>query len=139
VPREVDMVGMDGVLHTYPEWFYLLLKGMNRQLVRSNAAPILGRTGDRRHLTILPLAVAVLRPLLEDVPHYSPVRRVKAFNPGFRSGRGRTAADDAGFWTCLSAASTMPWPAATSTSARKTSSTRASRKSIAALSWKKPA
>jgi len=81
------MVGMDGVLHTYPEWFYLLLKGMNRQLVRSNAAPILGRTGDRRHLTILPLAVAVLRPLLEDVPHYSPVRRVKAFNPGFRSGR----------------------------------------------------
>ena len=27
--REVDMIGIDGVVHTYPEWFFLLLKGTN--------------------------------------------------------------------------------------------------------------
>lgn len=86
--REVDMIGIDGVVHTYPEWFFLLLKGTNRQLVRSNAAPILGRERKSEHIRILPLAVPVLRPLLEDVPDYRPIR-TKASNPAIRSDRPR--------------------------------------------------
>ena len=82
------MIGIDGVLHTYPEWFFLLLKGTNRQLVRSNAAPILERERKSEHIRILPLAIPVLRPLLEDVPDYRP-SRAKASNPAFRSGRPR--------------------------------------------------
>jgi hypothetical protein len=60
------MIGIDGVVHTYPEWFFLLLKGTNRQLVRSNAAPILERERKSKHTRILPL--------LEDVPDYRPIR-----------------------------------------------------------------
>jgi hypothetical protein len=76
-------------LHFYPEWLFLLLKGTNRQLVRSGAPPILGREPKSPYQSILPLAVSVLRPLLEDLPNYTLARNVRAFDPSFQSGKPR--------------------------------------------------
>ncbi len=78
------MIGIDGVVHAYPEWFFLLRKGTNRLLVRPDAALIRERGRKSKHILILPLAVPVLRPLFEDVPGFRPIRP-KASNPAIRS------------------------------------------------------
>lgn len=85
---EVQLIGLDGKLHFYPEWFFLLLKGTNEQLVRSGAPGILTREPKNPFRAIHPRAVSVLRPLLEDLPNYGmPHGSVRAFDPGYQSGR----------------------------------------------------
>lgn len=86
---EVKLFGLDGKLHHYPEWFYLLLKGVNKRLVRSGAPGILFRIPKSDHQRIHPRVIIVLRPILEDLPNYSPFRKLHAFDPTFENGTPR--------------------------------------------------
>lgn len=86
---ELELIGLDGRLHAYPQWFFLLLKQTNKQLVRSGAAGILEREPKNPHMRILPSVLHVLRPLLEDCPYYPLRHGVKSFDPGFSSGKPR--------------------------------------------------
>ena len=84
---ELQMFGLDGLLHYYPHWLCVFLQKTNRGLVRSGLPPILDYPDrETKFMRILPRAVTVLGPLL-DLPAYSPMRRVKANDPGFHSGR----------------------------------------------------
>jgi len=82
------MVDVDGRLHAYPEWLLVMFWRTNRRLLRSGAAPILDRPPKSLYLRILPMAVAVLRPLF-DLPDYSPRRPLRAFDPAYSSGRAK--------------------------------------------------
>lgn len=82
------MFGPDGTLHYYPRWFYLLLKGTHKRLVRAGRAGILERQRKAKHLSILPSALTVLRPLL-DLPNHSPYRPVRAIDLSFSGGQAR--------------------------------------------------
>jgi hypothetical protein len=82
------MIGVDGRPHAYPEWLFVLFWRTNRRLVKSGAAPILERPHKSPYLKILPVAIAVLKPLF-DLPDYNPRRRLHAFDPSYSSGKAK--------------------------------------------------
>lgn len=86
--RVVRMIGVDGRVHAYPEWLFVMFWRTNRRLVKSGAAPILERPRKSPYLKILPVAIAVLKPLF-DLANYNPRRRLHAFDPSFFSGKPR--------------------------------------------------
>ena len=95
---EYNLIGLDGLVHIYPEWFYCLLYGTHRRAKRRfNVAqrqgytgpflPLLHRDKKTGYWRITPEAAAQLTPLLS-TPHFNPRRQLHAC--GLASGGGRT-------------------------------------------------
>jgi hypothetical protein len=82
------MIGADGLVHLYPFWLFMILVVTSRRLVRSSAGPIVIRDRQSGRLRILPIAHALLRPLLE-LPDYRPCRQLRAIDLAYRSGRAK--------------------------------------------------
>lgn len=88
------MIGLQGEVVTYPQWFFALLINTQRRLVRvakkqqRPAAMILERDKPTGFWRVLPEVKVQLGSLL-DLPNYNPRRTMRAFDPGFHSGRAR--------------------------------------------------
>lgn len=94
------MIGPQGRVVTYPRWFYLVLIQAHKHLVRTarerslvlgvTVAPvrILARDKQSGFWRVLPEAYHQLAALLES-PNYRPRRSLRAFDPGYKSGRPR--------------------------------------------------
>src|SRR5262245_61994441 len=80
------MIGLDDVVHDYPEWFFLKLKAIHRNFTKIGV-PVLRRDSGTGLWRILP-AVLAFRDLF-DTPHFNPYRRVRSVNPGFVTGRSK--------------------------------------------------
>lgn len=85
------MLGLNGQVVMYPQWFFLLLKNAQRRLNRiakeEKCEPVRIIERDSSGLwRVLPEVKHQLGDLLS-IPNYNPRRRLHASNPGYRSGR----------------------------------------------------
>jgi hypothetical protein len=87
------MLGLNGQVVTYPQWFFLLLKNAQRRLNRIareekyEPVRIIERDGSGLW-RVLPEVKRQLGDLLL-IPNYNPRRKLHASDPGYRSGRPR--------------------------------------------------
>lgn len=88
------MLGLNGQVVTYPQWFFAFLVNAQRRLSRiaweQNLLPvrIIERDKPTGFWRVLPEVKNQFRDLL-DIPNYNPRRTVRAFNPAFHSGKPR--------------------------------------------------
>lgn len=88
------MLGLNGQVVTYPQWFFALLVNAQRRLVRvakeqrRESVRILERDKPTGFWRVLPEVKNQFGDLL-NVPNHNPRRIVRAFNPAFHSGRPR--------------------------------------------------
>ncbi len=75
----VEMMGIDGEVHVYPQWLVRILAVTNRRLVRSGRSPILERDQGSGLHRILPNAFEALEPFL-DLRDIRPRRYVRAMD-----------------------------------------------------------
>ncbi len=88
------MLGLNGQVLTYPQWFFALLVNTQRRLIRiareqnCEIVRIIERYSPTGFWLVLPEVKNQLGDLL-DIPNYNPRKSVRAFNPAFHSGRPR--------------------------------------------------
>lgn len=88
------MIGLNGQIVIYPQWFFAVLINAQRRLVRIakeqqlEIVRIIERDKPTGFWRVLPEVKSQLGDLL-DIPNCNPRKTVRAFNPAFHSGRPR--------------------------------------------------